>query len=70
MTREQLEALAPPRATAHGRAHRRNMLNRVENYLFIGGPYLTAATAAYRLGVNVRTIERYRALLRRQGTAR
>jgi len=37
---------------------------RVEDYLFIGGPRVTARTAADRIGVTKRTIERYRRELR------
>ncbi len=40
---------------------------RIEDYLFIGGPRITARTAAGRLGVTKRTIERYRAELRAAG---
>lgn len=64
MTREQLEALAPPRARANGQAHRRRMLDRVENYLYVHGPAISAAQAAARLGVTARTVQRYRAFLR------
>lgn len=64
MTREQLEALAPWPALPNGRGAHRAMLGRVEKYLEINGPYLSARQAAARLRVTQRTIQRYRAFLR------
>ena len=50
---------------ALGRAARsRERAGRIEDYLFIGGPHLTAREAGARLGVSMRTIERYKAALR------
>lgn len=37
----------------------------IEDYLFIGGDRMSAAQAAERLGVTCRTVQRYRAELRR-----
>ena len=48
-----------------GRVHRQRRLNGIEDYLFIGGDNMPAAKAAARLGVTERTVQRYRAELRR-----
>jgi hypothetical protein len=38
--------------------------DRIEDYVFIGGPNLTTAEAAKRLGLCQRTINRFNAILR------
>lgn len=43
---------------------RRAREGRIEDYLFIGGPRLPRWQAAHRLGVSIRTIERYQKTLR------
>ena len=54
----------PKRLEAAVAARMQQRLDRIENYVFIGGPRLTARQAAERLGVSRKTIERYRATLR------
>jgi predicted DNA-binding transcriptional regulator YafY len=58
------EPEARTRWDAAQRAQREARLNRIEDYLFIGGDRLSAARAAKRLGVSPRTVVRYRAALR------
>jgi predicted DNA-binding transcriptional regulator YafY len=55
-SRAQLEAALP--------GLQRRMLDGIEDYLFVGGDRMSARGAADRLGVNERTICRYRAVLR------
>lgn len=64
MNRADLEALAPRHARPNAQGHRRAMLDRVEHYLNVNGPALSAQQAAIRLRVSRRTIVRYRKLLR------
>lgn len=61
---EQLEAVKPEPSRPCEAAIRRRRLDRIEDYLFIGGGRISAARAAERLGVSSRTITRYRAALR------
>jgi hypothetical protein len=66
VTRAQVEA-ALPRPARFGNPSRRRLLNGIEDFLFIGGDRLPVTTAAARLGVCKRTIERYRRVLRETG---
>ena len=64
--RSDLQAAQSRRAAALGRAAQSRARNgRVEDYLFIGGTRLCAREAAERLGVTTRTIQRYKAAIRR-----
>jgi hypothetical protein len=65
MTRERLEAALITSPHPNGRSCQRRRVNGIQEYLRINGPYLPAAQAAARLGVTRRTIERYRAALRK-----
>ncbi len=60
------------RAITHppGLASTRARDARLEDYLFIGGPRLPAWQAAARLGVHIRTIERYNATIRHYSATR
>jgi hypothetical protein len=64
VTREQLEAacLTSPRGCARNR--QRVHVDGIEDYLFTGCDKLPEGQAAGRLGVSVRTIQRYRRTLR------
>lgn len=60
-----MAALAPAELCRLGvQARKQQRLSRIEDYQFIGGHQLPAQTAADRLGLSKRTIERYRAHLR------
>ncbi len=61
MTRTEARLANLPYAHA---ATRNARASRIEDYLFIGGPRLPDRQAAQRLGLSVRTIERYPAALR------
>lgn len=64
MTRDELEALIPAHPWPPSEGKRQRHLDRLEDYLFIGGPRLHPLHAAARLGVTRRTVERWRRLLR------
>jgi predicted DNA-binding transcriptional regulator YafY len=64
VTRDELEAACAWSQHPNGRANQAARLSRIEDYLFIGGHKLTQSNAAARLGVTVRTIQRYRQALR------
>lgn len=64
MTREQLEAAFITSPHAKGRLKQLQRVYGIEDYLFIGGPKMSARQAAERLGRSRRTIERYKAALR------
>lgn len=55
-------------AAARGRAaYSAQRADRIQRYLDINGPYLTAAEAGRRLGVSTRVIVRYRRVLKDTG---
>jgi len=64
VTREQMEAayLTSPRPS--GRSRQAVRIDGIEDYLFTGCDRLPQSKAAARLGVSVRTIQRYRQTLR------
>lgn len=64
MTREQLEAVLLTSPTYPGRISQIQLVNGIEDYLFIGGGTMSAAEAARRLGVAPRTVTRWRRKLR------
>lgn len=63
-----MTAASEPQTAPATRARTAIKQSRIEDYLLINGPYLPARDAARRLGVTKRTIERYRAELRRRRT--
>jgi hypothetical protein len=59
--------VTPAQAAAMARRRWQDIkASRVEDYLFIGGLRVPARIAAERVGVTPRTIERYKAQLRRE----
>lgn len=63
--RDQLEALLVTTPHSRVRHMQRRQAENVEDYLHIGGPDLPNAVAAARLGVRERTVEVYRAIIRK-----
>jgi hypothetical protein len=61
---EQVEAALLPPRNELGAISREQRLSHIEDYLYINGARLTERQAAERLGLTVRTIQRYRAILR------
>lgn len=69
MTREELEATFCTSPTYPGRVSQLELVNGIEDYLYINGDRMSARQAAQRLGVNPRTITRWRAALRQAGAS-
>ena len=65
MPPEVLERLAAAPCRPQALWSRELHLSGIEDFLFIGGDRMPVRVAAERLGVSKRTIERYRAELRR-----
>lgn len=64
MTREQLEATFITSPTYPGQISQTQLVDGIEDYLFIGGDGMSAQQAADRLGVSRRTVERWRKTLK------
>jgi hypothetical protein len=64
VTRAELEAALCTSPYAKGRLKQAALVNGIEEYLRINGPYLPGAEAARRCGVTRRTITRWRKALR------
>jgi hypothetical protein len=64
ITREELDAMVPWPADSRGQVWRSRLLDGIEDWLWVNGPSMSDADAAARLGVTVRTVERWQTFLR------
>jgi hypothetical protein len=64
MTRAELVAMFCTSPHANGRMKQMQLVNGLERYLRVHGPYLPVAEAARRCEVDPRTIARWRKALR------